>query len=145
MRPDKAAKLVAEMYEVGVKRVWIDPDRIKEVEEAITKDDLRRLVESGVIVVLQKKGYSRGRIRVLKELKKKGRRRGPGSRKGRKTAREDPKRSWIKKIRAIRRLLKRLREKGVIDSSTYRKLYRQAKGGFIRSKAHLLEIIKGGL
>ncbi|NPA86843.1 MAG: 50S ribosomal protein L19e [Candidatus Diapherotrites archaeon] len=143
MKVDRAIELVASMYGVGKERVWVDPDRIEEVASALTKDDLRRLIEFGVIKILQKKGYSRVRARELKLKKKKGRRRGPGSRKGTPGARLDPKKAWITKIRAIRRLLKRLREKGVIDRKTYRKLYRQAKGGFIRSKAHVIELIEG--
>ena len=143
MKLDRARELVAEMYGVGKKRVWIDPDRKEDVEAALTKDDLRRLIEFGVIKILQKKGQSRVRARIIREKKKKGRRRGPGSRKGSPGARLDPKKAWMTKIRAIRRLLKRLREKGVIDSKTYRKLYRQAKGGHIRSKAHVMEILEG--
>ncbi len=143
MNVGRAKVLVARMYGVGLKRVWVDPKGLEEISQALTREDLRRLVEKGVIRILQKKGYSRSRARVLREKKKKGRRRGPGSRKGTPTARSDPKREWMKKIRAIRRLLRRLREKGVIDRRTYRKLYRQAKGGFIRSKAHVLELVRG--
>ncbi len=143
MKADRARELVAQMYGVGKKRVWIDPGRLEDVESALTKDDLRKLVESGVIRILQKKGQSRYRARILRIKKKKGRRRGPGSRKGPPGARLDPKKAWMRKIRAIRRLLKRLREKGVIDRKTYRRLYRQAKGGFIRSKAHVIELIEG--
>lgn len=143
MNVDRAKELVADMYGVGLKRVWIDPEKIDEVSQALTREDLRRLVEKGIIRILQKGGQSRYRARILREKKKKGRRRGPGSRKGTPAARSDPKKEWIKKIRAIRRLLKRLREKGVIDRKTYRRLYRQAKGGFIRSKSHVLEILRG--
>ena len=143
MKIDRAKELVAKMYGVGKKRVWIDPDQIEEVAAALTKDDLRRLVENGIIKILQVEGQSRIRARILKIKKKKGRRRGQGSRKGTPGARYDPKRAWIRKIRAIRRLLKRLREKGIIDRKMYRKLYRQAKGGHIRSKAHVMEIVEG--
>lgn len=143
MKVDRAKTLISEMYGVGVKRVWIDPNHIEEVESALTKDDLRKLVERGVIRILQKKGQSRVRARILKIKKKKGRKRGPGSRRGTPGARLDPKLAWMRKIRAIRHLLKRLREKGIIDRKTYRRLYRQAKGGHIRSKAHVLEIIEG--
>jgi len=143
MKVDRAKEVVAQMYGVGKKRVWIDPNQIEEVASALTKDDLRRLVSAGIIRILPKSGQSRVRARALKIKKKKGRRRGPGSRKGSPGARLDPKVAWMRKIRAIRRLLKRLREKGVIDSKTYRRLYRQAKGGHIRSKAHVMEIIEG--
>ena len=143
MKVDRAKELIAEMYGVGKKRVWIDPNQHEEVASALTKDDLRRLVEAGIIKILPPQGQSRVRARKLKLKKKKGRRRGPGSRKGAPGARLDPKEAWMRKIRAVRRLLKRLREKGIIDRKTYRKLYRQAKGGHIRSKSHVMEIIEG--
>ena len=41
------------------------------------------------------------------------------------------------KIRAIRDLLKTLREEKVIDAKTYRSLYRKSKGGFFRSRRHV--------
>ena len=43
----------------------------------------------------------------------------------------------MNKIRAQRKLLKELRGNGTIDKSAYRKLYRKAKGGEYRSRAHL--------
>ena len=143
MKVSRVKEIVADMYGVGKERIWIDPDRIEDVEGALTKEDLRGLIEKGIIKVLPKKGYSRVRARKILEKKRKGKRRGPGSRKGRPSARIRPKLLWMRKIRAIRKLLKRLREKGVIDSKTYRRLYRQAKGGHIRSKAHVMEIIEG--
>jgi large subunit ribosomal protein L19e len=143
MKVDRAREIIANMYGVGKERVWIDPDSLEEVESALTKEDLRGLVSKGVIKILQKKGVSRVRARKILEKKRKGKRRGPGSRKGRPSARIRPKKLWMRKIRAIRRLLKKLRDKGKIDSKTYRKLYRQAKGGHIRSKAHVMEIIEG--
>jgi large subunit ribosomal protein L19e len=69
----------------------------------------------------------------VKKQRKKGRRRGHGSRKGSKDARMDSRRLWIYRIRKIRRYLRYLRDKGVIDTRTYRMLYRRAKGGSFRT------------
>ena len=44
----------------------------------------------------------------------------------------------MKKIRALRSQLKEMRENKAIEVSTYRKLYRKAKGGEYRSRAHLI-------
>jgi large subunit ribosomal protein L19e len=41
------------------------------------------------------------------------------------------------RIRAQRRRLKRLRERRIITISTYRNLYRKAKGGVFRSVAEM--------
>jgi len=142
MRADRAKELVAEIFGVGVSRVRIRPEHLGEVEEAMTKDDLRSLVERGVIEILPKRSPSRHRARYLHRQKRKGRRRGYGSRKGTPGARLRPKLAWILKIRAIRRFLKVLRAEGKITPREYRRIYRLAKGGHVRSKRHVLEIVE---
>ncbi|HIP84954.1 MAG TPA: 50S ribosomal protein L19e [Methanothermococcus okinawensis] len=130
-------KMAADILDCGIDRVWIDPEHLDKVKMAITKDDIRQLIKRGIIVKKQKKGISRARARKLKEQKKKGRRRGPGSRKGAKGARTPKKTKWINTIRPLRRMLKELRDNGMIERSTYRMLYRMAKGGAFRSRSHL--------
>ena len=130
-------RLAAEVMKVGESRVRIDPDRNDEVAGAVTRADIRKLVDGGVITAVQKAGVSRGRGRKLDVQKAKGRRTGPGSRKGAANARRPRKESWIMRIRAIRDELRVLREKGAIDASTYRDYYVRAKGGQFRSRAHL--------
>ena len=130
-------RLAAELLECGEGRVWMDPNALSDIASAATKDDVRKLIEDGVIKRKPVKGISRARIKQRKLQRKKGRRRGHGSRKGRKGARMPSKELWMARIRAIRRRLKFLRDTGVIDRRTYRMLYRKAKGGEFRSVAHL--------
>jgi len=137
MRPDQVARLAAEILGVGESRIWIDPRRLSEVTEAVSKDDVRKLIKEGVIKVEQKKGNSRARWKVRHEQRKKGRRRGYGKRKGKATARQDPKEAWMHRIRKIRRYLKYLRDHEVIDRRTYRELYLKAKGGMFDSLSNL--------
>ncbi len=142
MKVSRAVELVARMFDVGVKRVWVDPAHLDDVESAMTKDDLRGLIERGIIRILPKRGVSRVRARKIHEQKRKGRRRGHGSRKGPPGARAGKKELWVMRIRAIRRFLRELREKGKISASEYRRIYRLAKGGAVRSKRHVLEILR---
>jgi len=135
-------RLAAEILGVGIHRIWIDPTKIQEVGKALTREDVRRLIKEGIIQVLPEKGTSRVWARYRHEQRKKGRRRGHGKRKGAKGARLDPKREWINKIRALRKLLRILKEKGKIDRKIYRKAYRLAKGGFFRSRRHLIEWLR---
>ncbi len=130
-------RLAAEILGVGESRIWIDPRQYERVAEAITREDVKRLIKEGVIQVKPKKGNSRERWRERHEQRKKGRRRGPGHRKGDKTARTDPKEVWMNRIRKIRRYLRYLRDKGLIDRRTYRRLYMLAKGGAFHSLNHL--------
>lgn len=130
-------RLAAEILGCGENRVWIDPARIEDVAEAITRSDVRALINSKAIKAKQKAGISRGRARYKSEQKRKGKRRGHGSRKGAKKARTPKKKAWINTIRPVRTQLREYRDQGIIDRRTYRKLYRRAKGGMYRSKARL--------
>ena len=130
-------RMAAELLKCGVHRVWMDQDRLEEIAKAVTKDDIRILINGKAIKARQIKGISSGRKKYVAEQKEKGRRRGHGSRKGAKYARLPKKERWINTIRPIRTYLKTLREEKQIDTTTYRKYYRKAKGGEFRSKHHL--------
>lgn len=130
-------RVAADILDVGENRIWMDPDRSAEISTAITRDDVKSLIESGAIKEKPKKSTSRGRARKKQSQRKKGRQSGPGSRKGAKQGRKPRKKEWISKVRPLRRKLKELRDEGKIDSSLYRKLYRKVKGGAFRSKSHL--------
>jgi large subunit ribosomal protein L19e len=122
---------------VGKGRVWLDSEELGDIEEAVTRDDIRGLINDRVIQAKPKIGTSRGRANFKRAQKAKGRRSGHGSRKGAKGARLPKKRRWISTIRPIRKMLLELREAKKIDSATHRKLYGMAKGGIFKSKAHL--------
>ena len=130
-------RLAAELLKCGENRVWMDPEQLEEIEKAVTRRDIQNLIKQGIIKARKIRGNSRGRIRKRMMQKKKGRRKGHGSRKGKATARLPKKRAWIKTIRPIRAYLRELRDKGLIDRKTYRLYYRRAKGGQFRSKAHV--------
>jgi len=104
-------RMAADILKCGIDRVKIKQD--KEVEDALTRDDIRRLIKKGLITKVQKKGTSRLGSKKTAIQKKKKRRIGTGSRKGSKGARTKDKEVWMKKIRALRRLLKELRDEGV--------------------------------
>ncbi|MEM4472186.1 MAG: 50S ribosomal protein L19e [Archaeoglobaceae archaeon] len=127
-------RLAAEVLKCGKNRVWFNPEMLEEISTASTKQDIRELIEKGAIKKKPLKGVCRFRVNLRR---RKGRRRGHGSRKGKKTARMPRKRLWIMRIRALRRRLRELKKNGEIDTKTYRMLYRMAKGGAFRSVAHL--------
>jgi large subunit ribosomal protein L19e len=130
-------RLAAEILKVGRSRVWIDPEFIDEVSLAITKSDIRRLIEEGAIQPKHKQGVSRGRTRYKIQQKRKGQRKGPGRRKGKATATLSKKQRWSMKIRPMRKELQKLRDEGKISPKTYRELYLKAKGNAFRNTAHL--------
>lgn len=130
-------RLAADILKCGKNRVWIDPSRLEDVEEAITRSDIRFVIREGAIRAKQKSGISRGRAEWRKAQKKKGRRRGIGSRRGAMYARLPRKERWQTTIRALRKHLREMRDTGQIDRSVYRQYYRKAKGGMFKSRAHI--------
>jgi large subunit ribosomal protein L19e len=133
-----AKRLAADIMSVGQSRIWIDPERLEDIESAATREDVRRLIGEGAIRKRPPSKPSKGRARLKLVAKRKGRRSGPGSRKGAK--RESV--GWVEKVRAQRKLLKDLRDRGEISRSVYRELYRKVKGGVFASKRALIEQVK---
>src|SRR3989344_1236065 len=130
-------RIAASLKDAGKKRVWIDPSKFSEVKEAITKKDIRTLIKKGVIKIIHKRGISSFRINKRRLQKRKGRRKGIGSRKGAFGARMPRKRIWMIKIRIQKNFLKELRDKNMVSKKNYRILYKKAKGGFFRSLRHV--------
>jgi large subunit ribosomal protein L19e len=130
-------RMASDIMDVGEDRVWIDPEQQEKIEEAITRQDIRNLIESGAIDKRKEKGTSKARAKQIKKQKQKGRRKGQGSRKGKKSARKSDKQKWMEGIRAIRKRLREMRDEEEITGDQYRKLYDMAKGGFFRDVKHL--------
>src|SRR3990167_5274971 len=130
-------RFVKSLTGVGNRRINFDSEKLSEIKEAITKRDIKGLINKKVIIIKQKRGSSRVRARKILVQKRKGRRKGKGSRKGKFTARLNPKSTWMNKIRNLREFLRELKSKELIDKKNYRELYLKAKGGFFRNKRHL--------
>lgn len=135
-------RLAALILKVGRNRVWIDAERIDDVEVAITREEIRKLIHEGVVKRLPEKGVSRARARILHEKKKKGRRRGPGSRTSSSHAKISKKEAWMTKIRALRKKLRELKTNRIITENTYRKMYKMASSGRFGSIADLKRYLK---
>ena len=135
-------RMAAEILKCGENRVYFDPYLIDEIKMAITREDIRNLVKEGIIIKKYKQGNSKYRKNLRHERKKKGRARGLGKRKGTKYARLPKKKRWMNRIRPQRRELKKLRDRKLITAATYRKLYKNAKGGMFTSVAQMNRHIK---
>lgn len=130
-------RIASDILGCSPSKIVFDESRLEDIKEAITKVDLRVLIKEGAVSRKQDKGISSSRSKKIKQQKRKGRQRGHGSRKGKSTARQKSKTTWIHTIRSQRDLLKTMREKELVTSQTYRQLYAKAKGGFFRSRRHL--------
>lgn len=130
-------KLASKVMKGSPKRVRFDETRLADIKEAITKYDIKALIEDGAITEITKRGISRGRARNRQVQRSKGRQRGQGLRKGKKTARLPRKLNWMNKIRLQREFLQELKTKKLVTNATFRDLYKKSKGGFFRNKRHL--------
>ena len=135
----KQKLMAVKLLKAGKDRIWFNPAKLKEISEAISREDIRKMIEKGYIKKLPVKGTSRVRAREWQEKKRRGRLRGPGRKKGKSTRTKE---DWINTIRPIRRFIKALRARGIIDRHQYRRLYLRAKGGFFRNKTHLKLYLK---
>ena len=135
-------RLAAQILKIGQNRVWMNPERMDDVEGAITREEVRKLIHEKVIVSLPQKGVSRSRAKVIHEKKSKGRRQGPGSYTGSPRAIITKKEAWMIKIRSLRRKLRELKANRTITEDTYTEYYRMAGSGRFESIADLERFLK---
>jgi large subunit ribosomal protein L19e len=130
-------RLASQLLNCSPDRVVFADDRLEDIKQAITNRDLRLLIGDGAISRKAGNFTSRVRARKLALQKRKGRRAGPGSMKGKATARANPKQIWMHTIRVQRAFLALLLEKKIITKQAYRELYLKSKGGYFRSRRHI--------
>lgn len=123
-------RLAADIFNVGENKVRISPDGIKEAEGALTRGDVRGLIDKGIITKARKEGRaSTGRTG----------RTGHGRRKGHPL---DSKAVWMQKVRAQRRFLNMLLDTGVLKNDARRAVYGKVKSGIFRNKKAMLLYLK---
>lgn len=128
-------RIAADLMKCGENRVRFDPERLEEVEDAITRAGIRRLIKDGVIYAAPEKGQTRLRVKE---------KRGPARRRGGKHSVISRKRRWIMRVRAQRRALASLRDGGRLARDAYRKAYLQVKAGRFKSVADLMRYLEEG-
>ena len=132
-------RLAAQILKVGQNRVWINPERMDDVEAAITREEVKKLIHEKIITSLPEQGVSRSRAKLVREKKRMGRRKGAGSRTGSGHAKISKKEA---KIRSLRKRLRELKASRIITESTYRKVYAIAGSGKFESVAELERYLK---
>ncbi len=135
-------RLAAQILKVGQNRVWINPERADDIEGAITREEIRKLIHEKAIVSLPEVGVSRSRAKTIRGKKRLGRRSGVGSVTGAGYAKITQKEAWMIKIRSLRRKLRELKASRVITEATYTQYYRMAGSGRFDSIAELERNLK---
>lgn len=137
----KKRELIARILGVGLNRVRFEPDKLDDVADAITRENMRSLINNGTVWTIKKRGTSRARAEKKLNTKRK---RGvaAGSKKGKKTARAGKKEIYVKKVRSLRRNLRVLKDRNEISREVFWALYKKVNGGHVRSVSHLRELVK---
>jgi large subunit ribosomal protein L19e len=137
----KKRELIARVLDVGLNRVRFEPDKLDDIADAITREDMRSLIKNGTIWTVKIRGISRSRAeKKLITHRKHGT--SAGSKKGKKNARVGKKDVYVKRTRAMRRHLKILKARNEINRETFWALYKKIKVGNCRSLSHLRELAK---
>ena len=133
-------RLVSRVTGVGVHRIWFDAEHIDDITDPITRDNIRSLITANTVKIKPFKGTSRGRAKV-KKIQKGKRGRTAGSKKGPKGARVGKKEVYVKKVRALRYLLKVSKDRKEITNKQFWSLYKKVGGNTVRNRAHLRQLI----
>lgn len=131
MNLEKKKRLAARTFGVGVERIIFHPGRIDEIKEAITKQDMRDLMEAKAIMIKEIKGK-------LKHVRRKTKIRAGKIKKRVGTRKED----YAKLTRKLRRFAKQLKLQERITLEQYNDIRKQIKSKLFRSKSHFKEIVK---
>ena len=69
---DVQRRLAAHILKCGRNRIWLDPNKLDEIKEAITKTDIRSLINDGTISKKRLRSTSRFWARKKKKQKSHG-------------------------------------------------------------------------
>jgi large subunit ribosomal protein L19e len=125
---DKRKALAAQVLGVGKRRITFDSDRLADIKEAITKQDIRDLHKAGIIEI---KPVSGRRTKKKRKTKK-----GPGKVKKKIKKR---KQEYVKLVRKLRRYVKELKKQERLDKEEHADLRKKIKARTFRSKSNLKE------
>ena len=132
MNVQKKKELDSRMLKVGKKRIIFSKERVNEIKEAITKQDIRDLKDDGAIIVKDIKGSRKN--------KQKSKKRGPGKIRKKVNRR---KREYVIMTRKLRKYLFEIKKQGKISREDMKDMRKKIRNRIFKSKAHLREHIGG--
>lgn len=124
--------LAQKALKVGKKRIIFLQSRLKDIKEAITKQDIRELVQDGAIILKE--------IRGRRKIEKRKRKRGPGKIKKNVNKR---KQEYVIMVRKQRRYVAEMKKQGKLSSEDIKDIRNKIRNKTFKSKAHLKDYIGG--
>lgn len=123
-------RLAAEILNVGLNKIRFDPAKINEASGVTTREDVAKLIESGVVKKLPFKG---------RDSTAKRRRRSSAHIRGKTFS---DKEAWMKKIRSQRKFLTSLFTEKAITREVKNSTYGKIKSGIFKNKKAMLLYLK---
>lgn len=130
MQLAKKKALAAKVLNVGKDRVFFVEEHLKEIKEAITRQDIIDLHNAGAIKIKEISGR--------RTIVKRNHRRRTGKIKHRN---RDRKQAYVKLTRKLRTYTNFLLKTKKVDSNKYQNMRKMIKAGRFKSKRHLNEIL----
>ncbi|MDE1855998.1 MAG: 50S ribosomal protein L19e [Candidatus Micrarchaeota archaeon] len=131
-----AKRIASQVTKRGGSAIRFKPGSQSEIAKAITREDIKKLISDGSIIVLKPKHNVSMRSKILRQKRAEGRKRGQGRRKG--TAKARIGLGWEKKVRSQRIFLKELRNEKKLDRKSFRTFYLLIKGNAFKDKTSML-------
>jgi len=118
--------LAAKVFGVGKGRIFFVPERRDIIKEAMTRQDLKSLVNDGGIIIKEKSGR-----------KKKVKRKNPRKTGKIKLKRNLRKRRYLTLTRKLRAYIKELKKRGLIEKQKVQEIRKKIRNKDFKSLAHL--------
>jgi len=132
MNLSKKKELAKRTFSVGENRIVFVESRLKDIKEAITKQDMRDLRQDKAIIIKEKKGR--------KKVVRKGGGRSKGNiRKKMKKRKKD----YVILTRKLRKYVLEMKNQGKISKEEVDDIRKKIRNKIFRSKSHLKEYIEG--
>ena len=132
MKLENKRYLAARTLGVGKSRIIFNTERLAEIKEAITKQDIKDLTSSGAIKIKDKKGRR-------KNIKRKTRRKAGSIKKVVNTGKKD----YMTLTRKLRSYLLNLKKQNKISPEDFKKIRKEIRTSNFRSLSHMKERILG--
>lgn len=127
MKLEGKKELAARALKVGAGRIVFNKERLSEIKEAITKQDMKDLFGDKAISISEIKGR--------KKIEKKSRRRAGSIKQTRKKGKQE----YVKITRKLRKHIAELRENGKMGREDSIKLRKEIRAREFRSLSHMKE------
>lgn len=128
----KKKQLASKTLKVGLGRIAFNSERLDEIKEAITKQDIKDLYQDKAIIIKPIRGRS-------KVKKRKNRRRDGKIKKKVKKKKQE----YVKTTRKLRKYAGELRKQGKLDKEKSREIRKSIKTRKFKSKRQMKESLEG--